>query len=167
MITRTLPLPIAKPITDCGTKGKRTRSTSGTSAMFGLPAVRLKYNVGLATFSAPVQPQTFATARLPSGDPRCPRCTWRTSRLTSSTLVMGLLPGRRPSCLGCPGRELHSVMANAAKGKPLHQWVAGYSTFLGTVESLSMRAQLTLSLLQVVGNGLCICQSKLSSRGSE
>lgn len=37
--------------------------------MLTLPAVRLKHNVGLATFSAPVQPRTFGTARLPSGAP--------------------------------------------------------------------------------------------------
>lgn len=29
-------------------------------------------------------------------------------------------------------------------GRPLHQWVTGYSTFVGTGKSLSMRAQLTL-----------------------
>ena len=34
-----------------------------------LPAVRLKYDVGLTTFSAPVQPQTFGTAKLPGGGP--------------------------------------------------------------------------------------------------
>ena len=59
-------------------------------------------------------------------------------------------------------------MTNAAKniddGRPLHQWVAGYSTFLGTAQSLSMRARLTPSLLQVVGNGLSVSQSQAEVR---
>jgi len=34
-----------------------------------LPTIRVKYDVGLTTFSARVRPQTFGTARLPSGEP--------------------------------------------------------------------------------------------------
>lgn len=50
-------------------KPHKSLARSLVTAMPMLPAVRLKHEVGLTTFSAPVQPQTFGTAKLPGGEP--------------------------------------------------------------------------------------------------
>ena len=158
-----------------GRKGKRSRSNRIPRLAASSSGARCSRSLLYASsttsdwrhFLRPSSPGRLARRGCPAAPPRC---TWRRSRSTSSTPATRLRPRRRPPCRGCPGKALHSAMTNAAKniddGRPLQQWVAGYSTFLGTAQGLSMRARLTPSLLQVVGNGLSVSQSQVKVRNA-